>query len=109
MVIQEYVLHLVNGDNIVAGEPYELEGPETIVERFIASRTKPDMMLRVGDPVNGMSYIPWNNVVYIETGNVVETNSQTDMVWRIYGINQVKNDEDKEQKQSGDKTDVREK
>ncbi len=30
MVVQEYVLHLANGDNIVASEPYELEGPKTI-------------------------------------------------------------------------------
>jgi len=109
MVVQEYILHLTNGDNIVATEPYEMEGSKTIVNRFVASRKNPDMMLRVGDPVIGMSYIPWSNVVYIETGNVVETNSQQDMIWKIYGVNQMKNDDGKKRKHTGDKTNVGEK
>ena len=93
MVVQEYVLHLANGDNIVASEPYELEGPKTILNRFIASRTKPDMMIHIWDLLAGSAYIPWSSVVYIHTGDVVETDRQQDFIWKLYGVNQQKNEE----------------
>ena len=92
MIVQEYVLHLINGDCIIASEPYELEGPKTILSRFVASRTNPNMMIHINDLIAGSAYIPWSSVAYIHTGNVVETDSMTDMAWKLLGVNQMKND-----------------
>lgn len=107
MIVQEYVLHLANGDTIVASEPYELEGPKTILSRFVASRTRPNMWISIKDMICGTAYIPWSSVVYIHTGRVVEADNITEMYWKLNGINQM--EDDKKRKDGGDKTNDREK
>ena len=72
MVIQEYILHLINGEKVVATEDFDYEGEDTIVNQFAASIKDPTKCVRVGDFISGFEYVPWKNVVYVSTGDVRE-------------------------------------
>ncbi len=66
--IQEYLIHMTNGDTIVVAEPYELKGPDTLIAKY--KKAQPETMFCVGDAYTGFSYFPVRNIVYISTGRV---------------------------------------
>lgn len=66
MRIQEYFVHLVNGDHIKVGENYDLPFEKKLVGKYIAA--KPDDTLTIGDDVMGFFYIPKSNILFIATG-----------------------------------------
>ncbi len=73
--IQEYLIHMANGDTIVAVEPYDLKGPETLIDRY--ERAKPDDLFCVGDALIGFAYFPARSIVYINTGRVKRCDRET--------------------------------
>lgn len=70
MFMQEYEIHLINGSVIPAMEPMELEGPESLIDRF--ANGDPDETFCVGDYATGYAVIPARSIVYISTGNMRE-------------------------------------
>ena len=66
MVLQEYMLHLVTGEVILALEPLEKEEPAWIIRRFL--KGDPDTVVCTGDVISGLQYIPVRSIVYISTG-----------------------------------------
>lgn len=75
MLIQEYLIHLTNGNVLVASEPYALKGPQSLISRF--ENAKPESMFCVGDALTGFSYFPARSIVYINTGDVREIDDKT--------------------------------
>ena len=66
--IQEYILHLTNGDNIVVSEDYyDAENP-TFPEKVAAANDND--LFCIGDRITGFSWIPKKSIVYISTGQV---------------------------------------
>ena len=42
MILQDYLIHMVNGDVIPVSEPYDLNGARTLIARY--GKAKPDTM-----------------------------------------------------------------
>lgn len=88
MVVQEYIICLSNGDTVTALEPFDMEGPETLISQY--GNAKPDKFFCVGNAIEGFHYFRARNIVQIYTGDVKEVNSS------IYGLEQImKRSEDK--------------
>ena len=77
MIIQEYIISLSNGEKVIASEPFDLEGPKTVLNRF--QKATPASMFSVGDAMNGFCYFKAKDIVSIRTGDVKEVN---DRVWK---------------------------
>lgn len=68
MFIQNYDIHLINGDILHVGEDYELTGEKTLVAQFrMASE---DEIFQIGDEVMGFAYLPKRSIAYITTSGV---------------------------------------
>ena len=77
MIIQEYIISLCNGEKVIASEPYDLEGPKTVLNRF--QKALPATMFSVGDALNGFCYFKAKDIVSIRTGDVKEV---SDGAWK---------------------------
>ena len=75
MFIQEYLVHLSNGDVVIVSEPYDLRGPQSLISQY--ETAKPDSMFCVGDGMTGFSYFPMRNITYISTGAVRKITEET--------------------------------
>lgn len=69
MRIQEYFVHLVNGDHIKIGENYDIPFEKKIVGKYIAAKS--DDTLTIGDEIMGYFYIPKSNILFIATGELI--------------------------------------
>ena len=69
MKIQEYYVHLVNGDHIHIGEDYYLPREKSVVGKFMTA--KPDDTLIIGDEIMGFFYVPKCNILFIASGDVI--------------------------------------
>lgn len=63
MRIQEYFIHLVNGDHIKIGEDYDIPYEKKLVRKFISA--KPEDTLTIGDEIMGYFYVPKCNILFI--------------------------------------------
>lgn len=70
MAVQEYIVHLANGDKVSVYEDYDLEGPKTLISQYRKYINDPTKCFCVGDDFIGFDYIPWRNVTHISTGDV---------------------------------------
>ncbi len=70
MFMQEYEIHLIGGSVIPAMEPFDLEGSDSLIDRF--AKGDPNEIFCVGDYKTGYSIIPARSIVYISTGDVKE-------------------------------------
>ncbi len=70
MILQDYLIHMVNGDVIPVSEPYDLDGTRTLISRY--GRAKPDTMFCTGDQITGFAYFPARSIAYISTGDIRE-------------------------------------
>ena len=68
MLVQEYMLHLQNGEVILSLEELEKDRAKKLIEEFEAAL--PDTILQVGDIISGYFFIPARSILYISTGNV---------------------------------------
>lgn len=66
MRIQEYSIHLVNGEHFNVKEDYYLPRERSVVGKFMTS--KADDTLVIGDETSGYFYIPKCNIMYITAG-----------------------------------------
>ncbi len=69
MRIQEYFIHLVNGDHIRIGEEYDISQEKSIVGRFM--NANPEDTLVIGDEIMGFFYVPKCNILFIASGDVI--------------------------------------
>lgn len=67
--VQEYVLHLINGEKIIASEDYDSDNT-TIPEMIL--KADDNKIFMIGDPIIGYAYVPKKSVVYITQGDVKE-------------------------------------
>ena len=70
MILQDYLIHMVNGDVIPVSEPYDLNGARTLIARY--GKAKPDTMFCTGDRITGFAYFPARSIAYISTGDIRE-------------------------------------
>ena len=70
MVIQEYVINLINGEKVITSEPFDMKGPKTLISRY--EKAVPETIFRVGDSMNGICYFKAKDIVSIRTGDVKE-------------------------------------
>ena len=68
MVLQMYTIHLINGDMITASEPYDLTGPECLIEKYFDSEDDPGFC--IGDDFEGYHYFKAKDIVQICTAGV---------------------------------------
>ena len=69
MRIQEYFIHLVNGDHIRIGEKYDLPLEKGIVSRFMTANREDTLV--IGDEIMGYFYVPKCNILFIATGDMI--------------------------------------
>lgn len=69
MTIQIYYIQLTDGRTVEMAEDYYLPAPQRLVNRYKAAQA--DDILTIGDQVNGFTYVPKSNILYIFTGDVV--------------------------------------
>ena len=70
MFVQEFLFHLSDGTVIPAMEPMDLEGPQSILDRF--GKGDPKEIFCIGDSISGYVMVPTRSIVYISTGDVKE-------------------------------------
>ena len=75
MFIQEYLIHLSNGDVLVATEPLDLKGPQCLLSRY--EKAEPDYMFCIGDAMTGFAYFPTRSITYISSGAVREIDEES--------------------------------
>ena len=68
MYIQNYDIHLINGEVLHVGEDYELSGDHTLVAKF--RKASDDAIFQIGDEFSGYVYVPKRSIVFISTGDV---------------------------------------
>ena len=78
MVLQMYTIHLTNGEQIIASEPYDLTGPECLIDKYFASDDNTSFC--VGDDFEGYHYFKGKDIVQICTGGVKKVD---DIDWKI--------------------------
>ena len=69
MRIQEYFIHLVNGDHIKIGEHYDIPYEKKLVRKFISA--KPEDTITIGDEIMGYFYVPKCNILFIASGELI--------------------------------------
>ena len=69
MRIQEYFIHLVNGDHIRIGEEYDLPQEKSIVGRFMTANQEDTLV--IGDEIMGFFYVPKCNILFIASGELI--------------------------------------
>lgn len=69
MRIQEYFIHLVNGDHIRIGEEYDISQVKSIVGRFMNANQEDTLV--IGDEIMGFFYVPKCNILFIASGDVI--------------------------------------
>lgn len=69
MSVQEYFIHLVNGDHIRIGEEYDLPMDKSVVGKYLAADREDTLI--IGDEVMGFFYVPKCNILFIASGEVV--------------------------------------
>ena len=68
-LVQEYIIHLMDGTKIITCEDYELPAEESIVTRF--DKVNADEILQICDLLI-VHYIPKRSILYISSGDVYE-------------------------------------
>lgn len=68
-LVQEYIIHLMDGTKIITCEDYELPIEESIVTRF--DKANADDILQIADLLI-VHYIPKRSILYISSGDVYE-------------------------------------
>jgi len=68
-LVQEYIIHLIDGTKIITCEDYELSAEESIVTRF--GKANADEILQICDLLI-VHYIPKRSILYISSGDVYE-------------------------------------
>lgn len=69
MRIQEYFIHLVNGDHIRIGEDCNLPMDQSVVGKFLAADREDTLI--IGDEIMGFFYVPKCNILFIASGEIV--------------------------------------
>lgn len=69
MRIQEYFIHLDNGDHIRIGEEYDLPQEKSIVGRFMTANQEDTLV--IGDEIMGFFYVPKCNILFVASGDVI--------------------------------------
>ena len=93
MVLQDYLIHLRNGEKISVMEPYDLTGPKALINRY--QYANPEAVFCVGDPMTGFHYFKAKDIVQISTLDVREV---ADKAWEFMVK---KTHQDKVSKKSG--------
>lgn len=70
VMLQEYLIHLLDGTIIRCCEDYETPNDKSIVTRI--RKAEPTNVFSIGDPFSGYKYVPKSSILYLETGDVVE-------------------------------------
>ena len=70
IMLQEYLIHLLDGTIIRCCEDYETPNDKSIVTRI--RKAEPTNVFSIGDPFSGYKYVPKSSILYLETGDVVE-------------------------------------
>ena len=70
MVLQDYLIHLRNGEKVNVMEPYNLTGPKALINRY--QYANPESVFCVGDPATGFHYFKAKDIVQITTLDVRE-------------------------------------
>ena len=70
MTVQQYLIHLTNGDRVLVSEPYDLTGPDTLIGTY--QRGGPDTLFCIGDSLEGFHYFKGKDIVQICTADVRE-------------------------------------
>lgn len=70
MMLQEYLIHLLDGSIARFYEEYDLPNNQSIVTRV--RKAAPTDVFTVGNAFDGYKYIPRSSILYLETGDVVE-------------------------------------
>ena len=71
MYVQEYLIHIVNGDVIPVTEACNREEGETLLERF--EKAKPYTLFCAGDAISGYAVVPARSIAYITVGDLRES------------------------------------
>jgi len=66
--LQEYIIHLINGDTISIWENMDIPFEESIICDFADDKSAE--FFEFGDEEAGFFYVPKKNIVYISTGKV---------------------------------------
>lgn len=69
--MQEYDIHFVNGHMLKASEECVVPAYRRLHNRFMACT--PDDVLDVSSGMGGHAYIPVRNILYISTGDVIQS------------------------------------
>ena len=70
VMLQEYLIHLLDGTIIRCCEDYETPNDKSIVT--LIRKAEPTNAFSIGDPFSGYKYVPKSSILYLETGDVVE-------------------------------------
>ena len=70
IMLQEYLIHLLDGTIIRCSEDYETPNDQSVVTRV--RKAAPTDVFTVGNAFDGYKYIPKSSILYLETGDVVE-------------------------------------
>lgn len=70
VMLQEYLIHLLDGTIIRCCEDYETPNDKSIVT--LIRKAEPTNVFSIGDPFSGYKYVPKSSILYLETGDVVE-------------------------------------
>lgn len=70
IMLQEYLIHLLDGTIIRCSEDYETPNDQSVVTRV--RKAAPTDVFTVGNAFDGYKYIPKSSILYLETGDIVE-------------------------------------
>ena len=72
MYIQQYIIHLTNGDKIITSEPLDIAKPDKLIENY--RKADPDTMFCVEDSVEGIHYFKGKDIVQIRYAGIRNVN-----------------------------------
>ena len=68
MVLQKYKIFLTNGRVLEATEPFDLQGPKTLISMY--EKTESNTLFCIGDDLTGFHYFKGKDIVEICTAGV---------------------------------------
>lgn len=84
MYVQEYLIHMNNGDTIVSTEPYEMDGEKALISMY--ENAKPEDMLCIGNSMTSYHYFRAKDIAYISTNGVKKISDEDSYIFKeVYG------------------------